>query len=383
MVLYYGLYYLTSSNYTDAKPTKVKYIDEYRDKSLTKKLIAHINQYSSRDYTFMEVCGGHTMAIHRFGIPSLLPGNIRLLSGPGCPVCVTGKAFIDKAIAYAGFPNFIITTFGDLIKVPGSDSSLAEEKANGNDIRTVYSMLEALQIARENPSKTVVFLAIGFETTAPGTAVGIKEAYKSGLKNFFILSAHKVMPPAMEAIIDDTTTLDGYLCPGHVSTITGTKIYEEFPRTYGVGCVVAGFEPVDILQSILLLIQQMEDNTPKVEIQYKRAVKPEGNTTAKKYMDEVFEKQDDWWRGLGLLKNSGLKLNDTYKQFDVEYQYPLEIEAKPDTPGCICGNILKGKNTPPDCPLFGNTCTPANPVGACMVSGEGACQAYYKYNYYE
>ncbi len=357
----------------------MKYIDEFRDKELVRKLVGEIRQFSNRPYKFMEVCGGHTMAIQKYGIPSLLPGNIELLSGPGCPVCVTDKGFIDRAIAYSRMNDVIVTSYGDLLRVPGSYSSLEKEKAEGRDIRTVYSLLEALKIAKNNQNKQVVFLGIGFETTAPASAVGIMEAQKQNVPNFQVLSAHKVMPPAMDAIIEEGVELDGYLCPGHVSTITGKSIYEHIPERYGLACVIAGFEPTDILQSVLMLLRQVHDQRPKVEIQYKRAVKEEGNKKAKAFMDKVFLKRDDFWRGLGKIKNSGLGIREEYADFDAEYKMPIEVSTVKDDKACICGEILKGVKKPLDCGLFGTTCNPVNPVGACMVSSEGACQAFYKY----
>jgi len=357
----------------------LKYIDEFRDKELIHKLIRDIGQYSGREYSFMEVCGGHTMAIHKYGIPSLLPENINLLSGPGCPVCVTDKNFIDRAIAYSRMKEVIITSYGDLLRVPGSYSSLEEEKANGMDIRTVYSLLDALKIAKENPARQVVFLGIGFETTAPATAVGILEAQKHSISNFQVLSAHKVMPPAMDAIVEEGAGLDGYICPGHVSTITGKSIYEHIPKRYGLACVIAGFEPTDILQTILMLLRQIEEKRLRVEIQYKRAVKEEGNTKAQDYMEEVFTGRADYWRGLGEIENSGLAIREEYRDFDAEYTIPINVTSEQDDSACICGEILKGLKKPVDCKLFNTICTPVNPVGACMVSSEGACQAYYKY----
>lgn len=357
----------------------MKYIDEFRDKELVSKLVSNIHRISQKPVKFMEVCGGHTMAIQKFGIPSLLPATVELLSGPGCPVCVTSRKFIDQAIAIGRLPDTIITTFGDLIRVPGSSSSLEKIKADGADIKIVYSVLDALVIAKENPEKNVVFLGIGFETTTPGTAAGVLNAEKLGLPNFFLLSSHKVMPPAMSALIDEGVVLDGYIAPGHVSTITGSGIYEGLPEKYGLSCVISGFEPVDLLQSIYMLVKQVEDNTPKVEIQYKRAVKPEGNLIAQKMMNEVFEYREDWWRGLGVLHDSGLKLRDKYKHFDAEKNLAFKVEKTKEDKGCICGEILKGVKKPPDCKLFGRGCTPADPVGACMVSHEGSCHAYYRY----
>ena len=329
--------------------------------------------------SFMEVCGGHTMAIQKFGIPTLLPENIKLLSGPGCPVCVTSRSFIDHAISLARLPEVIITTYGDLIRVPGSTSSLNKERSTGSDVRIVYSILDALEIAKNNPDKKTVFLGIGFETTTPSSAAGILNAKRDGIHNFFLLSSHKVMPPAMEALIDDGVKIDGYIAPGHVSTITGTGIYRDIPVKYGLGCVISGFEPVDLMQSILMLAEQIENKNPKVEIQYKRAVFPEGNKKAQKIMAEVFEPCDSWWRGLGILKDSGLKLRKEFKDFDAGLCIPVKIEETKEDKGCICGEILKGLKKPEDCKLFGKACTPSDPVGACMVSNEGACAAHYKY----
>lgn len=358
----------------------MKYIDEYRDKELVKKLVDQIKKRSTKQVSLMEVCGGHTMAIQKFGIPSLLPENIRLISGPGCPVCVSSNSFIDQAIAYSRLDDVIITTYGDLIRVPGSTSSLDKEKAKGADVRIVYSILDALTIAKKNLGKKVVFLGIGFETTAPSSAAGILKAQMAGLRNFYLLSSHKIMSPAMEALIDEGVKIDGYIAPGHVSTITGSGIYKNIAEKFGLGVVISGFEPVDLLKSILMLVNQMENNNPKVEIAYTRAVKPEGNLKAQQIMKEVFELADDWWRGLGVLPKSGLKINKKYKMFAAEEMIPVEVEPIREDKGCICGEILKGLKNPKDCKLFDKACTPANPVGACMVSHEGACNAYYRYN---
>jgi hydrogenase expression/formation protein HypD len=358
----------------------MKYIDEYRDKELVLTLAERIRRVSKKPVTFMEVCGGHTMAIQRFGIPSLLPDNIKLVSGPGCPVCVSSRGFIDQAIAMSRLENIIIATYGDLIRVPGSTSSLDREKAAGRDIRIVYSILDALRIAENHPDKKVVFLGIGFETTAPASAAGIIKARKDGIRNFFLLSSHKIMPPAMAALVHEGIKIDGYIAPGHVSTITGTDIYRDIPEKYGLACVISGFEPVDLLQAVLMLVLQIENNSPKVEIQYKRAVKPEGNIIAKQMMDEVFTLRDDWWRGLGILPRSGLGVNNNYSDYDAEKQIIVEVESTREDKGCICGDILKGIKSPKDCKLFGKACTPDNPVGACMVSSEGACHAVYRYD---
>lgn len=363
--------------------TGMKYIEEYRDRALILKLADYINQSATGNYSFMEVCGGHTSAIHRFGIPSLLPPGINLISGPGCPVCVTSTDFIDKAIVYSKREDVIITTFGDLIRVPGSSSSLERERSEGADIRIVFSGLEALNIARSNPERKVIFLGIGFETTAPGTAVTVKQAEEAGLNNFLLLSAHKVMPPVMETIVKEGIHLDGFICPGHVATITGSRIFKFLPEKYNLGCVIAGFEPSDLLQSILMLIRQINRKSPDVEIQYTRAVTLNGNSIAQRHMSEVFELCDANWRGFGIIPDSGLHLRNEFENFDAEKRIPVTIDYKEDNPFCICGDILRGLKKPFDCPLFRTVCTPENPIGACMVSPEGACNSFFKYSHNE
>lgn len=358
----------------------IRYIDEFRDKTLVRRLIEKIKESARLEYSFMEVCGGHTAAIHRFGIPSLLPPNIRLLSGPGCPVCVTGIEFIDKAVDYSKRKNFIITTFGDLIRVPGSSTSLEKAKAAGSDVRIVFSGLEALEIAATNPGSKVVFPGIGFETTAPGTAVTLKEAGRRGIKNFFVLSAHKIMPPAMDAIINDGVRLNGFICPGHVATITGSYVFNFIPEKYRLGCVITGFEPLDLLQSIYLLIQQVNNNDPLVEIQYSRAVKKEGNLLARRQISDVFCTGDAHWRGFGNIPDSGLHLKERFVQFDAEKVYPVNVISGEENKSCLCGEILRGLKMPSDCSLFSGGCTPDHPVGACMVSDEGACNSFYRYS---
>jgi len=357
----------------------MKFVDEFRDKSLVLELAGKIRKISKKPVVLMEVCGGHTMAIRRFGIPSLLPSNIKLLSGPGCPVCVTSRRYIDQAVAYARRKDIIIATYGDLIRVPGSTSSLAGERGNGADIRVVYSTLDAIEMARQNPGKSLIFLGIGFETTTPSSAIAIREAQKSGTDNFLLFSAHKLMPPAMAALIDEGIKIDGYIGPGHVTAIAGADMYQELAEKYRLAIVVSGFEPVDIMQTIYMLVRQVESDEPKVEVQYRRAVTAKGNPAAKRIVSEVFEQRDDWWRGLGILKDSGLGIKSAFAQYDAEKQIEVKVEEAIEPKGCICGEVLKGIRSPLECKLFARACTPSNPVGACMVSNEGACQAFYRY----
>lgn len=351
----------------------------FSDRGRVEKLLRHIHQEAVGEYIFMEVCGGHTTAILSCGIPGMLPGNIRLISGPGCPVCVTSKSYIDNAIKFSAMPGVVIATYGDLLRVPGSISSLEREKAAGASVSMVYSVNEAINLAEKNKNKNIVFLAIGFETTTPGNACGVLEAHGRGLSNFFILSAQKIMPPAMRAVVEGGTKVNGFICPGHVSTITGSGIFEFLPYDFGIGCVISGFEPVDILQTILMLVRQVNSNAPVVEVQYKRAVKPEGNKKALKIMEQVFSLSDDWWRGFGIIPGSGLQLKSRFNRFDARKAFNISDGKDTDDGECICGEILKGVSKPDDCPLFGSGCTPHNPAGACMVSTEGSCFAYYKY----
>ena len=357
----------------------MKYIDEYRKKDLILSLAEKLRKVSKREIVLMEVCGGHTMAIHRFGLTSLLPPTIRLISGPGCPVCVSSQQFIDTAMAYSKIPGVIITTYGDLIRVPGSSTSLEKERANGSDVRIVYSVLESLEIAREHPDKRVVFLGIGFETTAPLTAAAILQAQKEQIPNFFVLSAHKIMPPVMKALVAEGVKIDGFIAPGHVSAITGTAIYNDLVTVCGLGVVISGFEPVDMMQSVLMLTKQIESGQPAVEVQYQRVVQKDGNLIAQKILEEVFEFRDDTWRGLGMIPKSGLGIRESLSAFDAERQFTVEVPASTEPKGCICGQILRGLKTPVECPLFAKKCTPSDPVGACMVSGEGTCATYFKY----
>jgi hydrogenase expression/formation protein HypD len=358
---------------------EMRFVDEFRNKALILKLETHIRYEATGNYRFMEVCGGHTAAIQRFGIPSLLPPNVRLVSGPGCPVCVTDNSFIERAVNYSRMNDVIIATFGDLMKVPGSFSSLSKEKAFGADIRIVFSSLEALEIAQENRNKRIIFLGIGFETTAPGIAVTIKEAAASGAENFFVLSALKVMPPAMEEVIKEGVAIDGFICPGHVSSITGSKVFNFISQKYKIGCVVSGFEPVDLLQSVYLLIKQVNNKAPETEVQYSRCVSEDGNARAQQMIQDVFDLSDTPWRGFGIIPASGLKIREEYKMHDAEKNIPAEITSGEENNFCICGNILRGLQSPQDCTLYSVVCTPENPVGACMVSDEGACGIFYKY----
>jgi len=360
----------------------MKYIDEFRDGKFCESLALKIHNivHGEDKITLMEVCGTHTMVIARYGLKSLLPENIKLLSGPGCPVCVTPNIDIDKSIACCREENTIVTTFGDMMKVPGSSSSLKREKADGADVRVVYSPTDAVKVAMANPEKKVVFLGIGFETTAPTVAASIKDAKENKLRNYFVLSMHKVMPPALKALVDSKETrIDGFFLPGHVSTITGTDVYAFIPANYGIGCVVTGFEPVDILQATLMLVEQIKDNNPSVKNQYTRTVRKEGNPLAIHLLDEIFEPADAEWRGIGTIEGSGLGIKDEFGAFDVEKNFVLNIENTKEHTECICGEILKGVKEPLDCPLFEVVCTPENPIGPCMVSSEGTCSAYYKY----
>jgi hydrogenase expression/formation protein HypD len=360
----------------------MKYVDEFRNRRHIEMLAGLIVKEATRDYTFMEVCGGHTASIHRFGIPSLLPPQVRLISGPGCPVCVTSAMYIDTLTALASGEGMTVALFGDLMRVPGTLMSPGEARAAGADVRIVLSAHEALALARSNPGRKVVFSAIGFETTAPGTAVTLMRADSEGVDNFFVLSAHKVMPPAMEIIIKEGTPIDGFICPGHVAVITGSSAFEFIPRKYGLACAVTGFEPTDILSAVLMLIRQVNRNRPSVEIQYRRAVSVAGNERAQGYMNKVFEPADAEWRGLGVIPLSGLKLRGTYRRFDAsDFAVDLPEHTRPN--GCICGDILRGVGRPSDCVLFASLCTPDHPEGACMVSDEGSCNTWYKYHSHE
>lgn len=354
----------------------------FRNKSLIDILISEIHKTVCRPVRIMEVCGGHTMAIRRFGIHSILPSQIELLSGPGCPVCVTSQHFIDLVITYAQQLDIILLTYGDLLRVPGSYSSLERERALGSDVRIIYSTIQALEIARQNPYKKIVFAAIGFETTTPGTALSIKQAKEEGLSNYFILCAHKTMPGAMAALIDEGIQIDGYIGPGHVCAVAGSRIFIPLAEKYHIPIVISGFEPLDLVQSTLMLVNMISENRWGAEIQYNRLVTEMGNSKAQQLIDEVFEPCSDQWRGIGTIENSGLCLRKEYAQYDAQKIMPLEVKTGTEPKACLCGNVLKGLNKPMDCSLFGKQCTPIHPVGACMVSSEGSCQAYFNYQNY-
>ncbi len=328
----------------------------------------------------MEFCGGHTVTIFRYGIRQVLPQTIDMVSGPGCPICVTANADLDKAIALSQIPGVIIATFGDMLKVPGSRSSLQEVKADGAQVHTVYSTMDALRIAEERPEKSVVFLGIGFETTAPTIAASILQAEEKGIGNYYVLSLHKLCPPVIRALLDSgEVKISGLICPGHVSAIIGSHPWEFIANDYGIPCVVSGFEPLDILQCVDMLVGQVENGQSQVEIAYKRGVQPGGNQQALKLMEQVFEPCPARWRGMGEVADSGLKLREKYQRFDAEANFDIAPGPTVEHAGCICGDILRGVKTPADCKLFGKACTPENPVGPCMVSTEGSCSAYYLY----
>ncbi len=361
----------------------MKYQTEFRDPELARIQLQAIRagvKELDRAITLMEVCGTHTMAIYQHGLRDLLPTQIKLISGPGCPVCVTSVDYIDHAIALARRPGTMVATFGDMVRVPGSTSSLQHEQARGADVKVVYSPLDAVKMAVQNPGTDVVFLGVGFETTAPAVAGAILTAAARELDNFFVLCAHKTMPAAMATLVNDPELkVDGYLCPAHVSAIIGANAYRPLVEAHQVPCVITGFEPLDILQGVLMLARQIVADQPTVEIQYRRVVKPEGNVKARGYLDRVFKTCDTRWRGLGTISGSGLALRSDYASFDAARQIPVSVEPSIEHQGCRCGDILKGKTKPVDCPLFRTACTPENPVGACMVSSEGSCAAEYKY----
>ncbi|MDO8661682.1 MAG: hydrogenase formation protein HypD [Candidatus Omnitrophota bacterium] len=361
----------------------MKYIDEFRNPKLVEKISAKIMDLNpGNNINIMEVCGTHTQNFCRFGLKELLPKNIRLISGPGCPVCVSSQGYIDSAIELAKDKDALIVTFGDMLRIPGTFSSLEKEKTKFGNIRVIYSPLDSVTIALANPDKKVIFLAVGFETTAPTIALSILAGQKERLKNLSFFSALKLIPPAMKYLLaDKRLKIDGFLCPGHVSAIIGTKDYAFIPKKYKTACCVAGFEPVDILEGICIILEQISLNKPYVANQYTRIVTPGGNPRAKRAISRVFERTDSDWRGFGIIPDSGLKLKDTYSRFDTNRVFALrsnKVVIKP-IKQCRCGDVLKGLILPSDCPLFAKACQPDNPVGPCMVTTEGSCNVYYKF----
>ena len=365
----------------------MRYVDEYRAPEQVLQLIDRLKTRASLlDYTkekplrIMEVCGGHTHAIFKFGLDQLLPENIEFIHGPGCPVCVTSNRDIDAVIALARIPNVTIATFGDMTRVPGSTSSLLKEQAAGRSVQICYSPLDALALAKADPDREIVFVGVGFETTTPLVAMAIKRAAAMGLKNFSVFAAHKNMPGALETLVKDSDLkLDALILPGHVGTITGTKPFEFLAKEYGIPGVVTGFEPVDVLQGIAMLMRQLHEGRAEIEIAYARGVMPQGNPVALAAIDEVFETCTATWRGLGDIPGSGYRIREEFAQFDVLKRFQPEIEPTINPKGCRCGDVLRARMEPSECPLFRKVCTPENPVGPCMVSSEGSCAAYYRY----
>jgi len=358
-------------------------LSAWRDPELAKHLVELIDRAADRPMKLMEVCGTHTVAIARFGLRGLMPDNVTLLSGPGCPVCVTANRDIDYAIELGRLPNVAITTFGDMMKVPGSYSSLSREKADGRDIRIVYSPLDAVKMAAAEPDKQVVFLGVGFETTIPTIAVTIKEAKKQGLTNFSVLSVHKTVPKALEALVNDPEVqIDGFILPGHVSTIIGPEPYRFLASQYHVPGVATGFEPIDVLQGVWMLARQIKEGRAEVEVAYKRGVNSDGNPTARALIEEVFEPCDSDWRGIGVIPGTGLAIREAFSDFDAAKRFDVTPPEPKEIPGCQCGDVLRGVVLPFQCRLFGKGCTPEHPIGPCMVSSEGSCAAYYRYTDY-
>ncbi|HSD60796.1 MAG TPA: hydrogenase formation protein HypD [Burkholderiales bacterium] len=368
----------------------MKYIEEFRDGALARNIAASIRAEARPDraYNLMEFCGGHTHAIARFGLPDLLPKNVRMIHGPGCPVCVMPIGRIDCAIRLGQTPGVVLCTYGDTLRVPASDQlSLMKAKARGADVRMIYSSADAVKIARDNPDKEVVFFAIGFETTTPPTAVAIKQAEALGLTNFTVYCNHVLTPSAIANILESpevrrlgTVPLDGFIGPAHVSTVIGSRPYEYFAREYQKPVVIAGFEPLDVMQAILMLVRQLNQGRAEVENEFSRAVTREGNLKAQALVAEVFELRRSFeWRGLGEVPYSGLRIKSKYRQWDAEERFGIRYQSVPDNKACECGAILRGVKRPQDCKVFGTVCTPENPIGSCMVSSEGACAAHYTY----
>jgi hydrogenase expression/formation protein HypD len=361
----------------------VRFVDEFRDPELGRALAGEIlgAVEPGRHYKLMEVCGGHTHSIYKYGVDDLLPANVELVHGPGCPVCVIPMGRVDDGIAIAEQPGVIFTCFGDMMRIPGSERTLLEAKAEGADVRMVYSPLDALRIARENPDRDVVFYAIGFETTAPSTALTLTRAKAEGIRNFLCMCNHVTIVPPLRALLDSPDLrLDGFIGPGHVATVVGARPFEFIPAEYGKPCVIAGFEPLDILQAIRMILLQLRAGRREVENQYTRVVPYEGNLRALRAMAEVFALRPHFeWRGLGFIGQSALRLSDAYRDFDAELRYEVPGVRVADPKACQCGEVLKGVIKPFECKVFGTACTPERPIGTCMVSSEGACAAYYNF----
>jgi hydrogenase expression/formation protein HypD len=359
----------------------LKYLDEYRDANLTHSIIRDIEKITTENWTLMEVCGGQTHSIIKSGLDQLIPSRINLLHGPGCPVCVTPLELIDKAITLASDPKIIFTSFGDMLRVPGSSQDLFSVKAAGGDVRIIYSPLDTLKIARENPNKTVVFFGIGFETTAPANAMAVMQAKTQGIQNFAMLVSHVTVPAAITALMQSPDIqIDGFLAAGHVCTVMGTWEYDSLALEYKIPIVVTGFEPVDIAFGILKCITQLENNQHLVENAYPRSVSQKGNTFAKTTINRIFEVCDRTWRGIGMIPKSGYRLKPEFSEFDAELRFPeIQVITTPESTLCISGLVLQGRKKPNQCPAFGKECTPQNPLGATMVSSEGACAAYFRY----
>lgn len=359
----------------------MKYMSEYRDPELAKKYLEEIKKTVTQPWSIMEVCGGQTHSLVKNGIIEMLPKTVTMIHGPGCPVCVTPLNIIDKAIHLALEEKVILCSFGDMLRVPGSKKNLLEAKAEGADIRILYSPLEAVRIAEDNPDKEVVFFAVGFETTAPANALSVIHAHRKELKNYSILTSHVLVPPAIKAVIDDEESkIDGFLAAGHVCTIMGNSEYHPLSKTYEVPIVVTGFEPLDVLQGILMVVRQLEANKAQVENQYARIVKEEGNPEAQKMIHQIFEIKNQMWRGIGEIPDSGYQVRPEYADFDAKRKFQIEIPEAPENPDCISGQIMKGLKKPFECSQFGKKCKPTNPLGAPMVSSEGACAAYYHFS---
>ncbi|MCL2141088.1 MAG: hydrogenase formation protein HypD [Dehalococcoidia bacterium] len=355
-------------------------IESFRDSELALALVKKIKQHQVEQACLMEFCGSHTASILKYGLRNLIPAGIEMLSGPGCPVCVITQTDIDRAIALAQTPDLILCTFGDMLRVPGTDSSLQQSRAEGCDIRMVYSTLDALNIAEQNPKRPVVFLGVGFETTAPTVAASITMAHSRKLKNYSVFSLLKNCPPVMKALIEGgKIRINGIICPGHVSAIIGSRPYESIASEYGIACVVTGFEPVDILMAVDMLLAQIVRGKPLVENAYGRGVSPQGNLIAQELLTAVFEMRTIGWRGVGDVAGSGYQIREQYQNYDAEYLFKIKVGPSKEPAGCMCGDILRGIIRPPECPLFGKVCLPERPAGPCMVSGEGACASYYTY----